>query len=321
MWESINHAETWARVDGGSFPANTVRVVHDPANCLISYALTDHGLFVSQDRGASWQVTSLIEGIHGLVFVDRETPLSRALVVGTDTGVKVSVDEAVSWIDMSSGLLAQPHTVTYGHDQLIATSDSGYFTCNTVDCAGLAQPLEPEEERGIVDVIEFYNTDLDHYFMTASEADVVFIEQGLAGPGWIRTGEEFLAWSLGSGNPEITDVCRFYGSVYPGPNSHFFSVSPPECRTLMILQEVQPADQPRWNFEGYAFSILPPSQDDQQPCPEDTIPVYRAYNNGYDRGEDSNHRYFTDLNLLIPLLDKGWSDEGVTFCSPLGAES
>ena len=315
LWESTDHGSTWQQVDDGSFPPWTVRVIHDPENSLVSYALTNTGLFVSVDRGISWQAAALVEPIHGMVFVERIEPLSRALIAGTDTGIKISVDEAATWVNMSKGLLAIPHTVTYGHGMLIATSDAGYFTCNTVDCAGLSQPLPPEEESGIVEVTEFYNTDLDHYFITASEAEANGIDQGAAGSGWIRTGESFLAWGVGS-NVEAANVCRFYGSVNPGPNSHFYSVSTQECSYLMTLQEIQPADKPRWNLEGYAFSLVPPSQDKQQPCPDTFIPVYRAYNNGYKRGEDSNHRYVTNLDLLSPLLDKGWSEEGVVFCSP-----
>ena len=314
LWESIDHGSTWQQVDDGSFPAWAVRVIHDPENPLISYALTNNGLYVSLDRGVSWKVTSLAEPVHGLVFVERNEPLSRALVVGTDTGIKVSVDEAVSWLDMSQGLLEIPHTVTYGHGMLIATSDAGYFTCNTVDCAGLSQALPSEEETGIVDVIEFYNTDLDHYFITASESEAEGIDNGAAGPGWIRTGESFLGWSMGS-TIEAANVCRFYGSVNPGPNSHFYTISTEECSFLMQLQETQPSTKPRWNFEGYAFSIMSVDPQDQT-CLEDFIPVYRAYNNGFQQGKDSNHRYVTNQDLLIPLLDKGWTNEGVVFCSP-----
>jgi len=316
LWESVDHGATWRQVDDGSFPPQTVRVIHDPENSNISYSLTRSGLFVSGDRGVSWQATSLTKAVHGMVFVERNEPLSRALIVGTDSGVRVSVDEAVSWIDMSAGLLAIPHTVTYGHDMLLATSDAGYFTCNSVDCAGLSQPLPPEKENGIVEVIEFYNTKLDHYFITASQADIDFIDQGLAGNGWTHTGESFLAWSLGS-NVEAANVCRFYGSYYPGPNSHFFSVSTQDCSFLMTLQETRPATKPRWNFEEYAFSIMPPIQGRQEPCSENFVPVYRAYNNGYSKGEDSNHRYVTNLGLLAPLIEKGWSNEGVVFCSPI----
>lgn len=315
LWESTDDGASWQQVDDGSFPSNTVRVVHDPEDSLISYALTSSGLFVSFNRGVSWQTTSLAEPVHGLVFVERNDPLSRALIVGTNTGIKVSADEALSWVDMSKALLEIPHTVTYGHGMLIATSDAGFFTCNTVDCVGLSQAFPPEEESGIVDVIEFYNTDLDHYFITASESEAEGIDSGSAGPGWVRTGKSFLAWSLGN-TVEANNVCRFYGSVNPGPNSHFYTISTQECSYLMHLQETHPSTKPRWNFEGYAFALKQPQPDQEQACSENFVPVYRAYNNGFSQGEDSNHRYVTDLDLLTPMLENGWVNEGVAFCSP-----
>jgi hypothetical protein len=316
LWESADHGANWQQVDDGSFPPWTVRVVHDPENTLVSYALTSTGLFVSLNRGVTWQSTSMTEPVHGLVFVDRIEPLSRALIVGTDTGIQVSVDEATTWLDMSSGLLEIPHTVTYGHGMLIATSDAGYFTCNTIDCAGLSQVLPHAEDRHAVKVIEYYNTDLDHYFMTSMAEEVNLIDQGLAGPGWIQTGESFLAWNLGA-TVEAANVCRFYGSMQPGPNSHFYTLSTQDCSFLMELQETQPITEPRWNFETYAFSIMPPIQDEQEACSEGFIPVYRVYNNGFQQGKDSNHRYVTNLNLITPMVDEGWTDEGVAFCSPV----
>jgi len=145
LWESTNHGATWQQVDDGSFPRWTVRIVHDPENALISYALTNHGLFISADRGTSWQATSLAGPVHGMVFIKRMPGLSRALIVGTDTGVSVSIDESTSWVNMSRGLPETAQTVTYGHGQLIATSDVGYFTCNAIDCAGLATPFHIEK--------------------------------------------------------------------------------------------------------------------------------------------------------------------------------
>lgn len=216
---------------------------------------------------------------------------------------------------MSGGLLDIPHTVTYAHDTLIATSDAGYFTCNRIDCAGLSQSTESTEDDGLVEVVEFYNVNLKHYFMTSSVDEIKLIADGLAGAGWERTGESFLAWELGS-NFAASNVCRFYGSVHPGPNSHFYSLSMHDCRSLMDLQETQPSTQPRWNFEQWAFSVISPVKEIDQPCADELIPVYRAYNNGYAQGEDSNHRYVTDPELLKPLLDEGWSEEGVVFCSP-----
>ena len=317
LWESLDEGATWYRIDDGSFPAQTVRIVHDPDHPDTSYALTARGLKVGRPDHQGrihWQATAMWRAVHGLAFVDRIPPLSRALVIGTDTGVLVSVDEGKSWQPMASGLLAIPHTVTWAHGLLVATSEAGYFTCNAVDCAGAAQPVPAEAERGTVTVTEFYHRDLDHYFMTASAEEAAGIDAGAAGPGWERTGQAFTAWSV-LGNPAAgMNLCRFYGSVEPGPNSHFFTLSTGECSQLMDLQARTPASEPRWNFEGYAFAAVPPAADDAAPCPEATVPVFRAYNGGFERGEDSNHRYVTDRTLLGPLVARGWVDEGVAFC-------
>lgn len=65
-------------------------------------------------------------------------------------------------------------------------------------------------------VIEFHNVILDHYFLTDDAGEAAGIDLGSAGPGWVRTGYGFNS----GGN---VSVCRFYGSVSPGPNSHFFT--------------------------------------------------------------------------------------------------
>ncbi len=317
LWESLDEGATWYRIDDGSFPAQTVRIVHDPDHPDTSYALTARGLKLGRPDPQGrihWQATSMWRVVYGLAFVDRIPPLSRALVIGTDTGVLVSVDEGKSWEPMASGLLAIPHTVTWAHGMLVATSEAGYFTCNTVDCAGAAQPVPAPEERGPVTVTEFYHRDLDHYFMTASAEEAAGIDAGAAGPGWERTGQAFTAWSV-LGNPEAgMNLCRFYGSVEPGPNSHFFTLSTGECSQLMDLQARTPATEPRWNFEGYAFAAVPPADDAVAPCPAGTAPVFRAYNRGFERGEDSNHRYVTNRALLGPLVARGWVEEGVAIC-------
>ncbi len=316
LWESIDDGATWTQVDNGSFPENTVRIVHDPDDTQISYALTSEGLYISTNRGIDWQSTLLLsEAAHGMVFIDRTPPLSRALVVGTDSGVKISTDEGSSWLDMNKGLLNIPHTVTYHNGVLVASSNAGYFTCNGVDCGGEAQAVPAQEERGLVTVTEFYNTELGHYFMTPSEEEANGIDQGSAGPGWVRTGETFQAWSqLGNSYSYATHLCRFYGSVNPGPNSHFFTISSQECSSLLELEQTTLATKPRWNFEQYSFMAIPSSLEAPQPCPEDSLPIYRAYNGGFARGEDSNHRYVTDPTLLEPMVQEGWVDEGVVFC-------
>ncbi|MDP2829977.1 MAG: hypothetical protein Q8O37_15405 [Sulfuricellaceae bacterium] len=158
----------------------------------------------------------------------------------------------------------------------------------------------------IASVIEFYNTNLDHYFITADSSEAALIDGGSAGPGWMRTGNTFKS---GGG----TFVCRFYGSMSPGPNSHFYTVDPDECAYLKQLQASTPATQKRWNFESLDFASTPATNG---ACLGGTVPVYRAYNNGYARGVDSNHRITSNSTAIQEVVTRGWSNEGVVMCAP-----
>ena len=160
---------------------------------------------------------------------------------------------------------------------------------------------------GAAPVIEFYNTTLDNYFITAEPIEVAAIDGGSAGPGWIRTGSTFDA---GGSSP----VCRFYGSISPGPNSHFYTVLPEECEALKQLQATTPSSQKRWNFESLDFVTGAPGAGGA--CPVGTIAVYRAYNDGFGRGVDSNHRITADPAAIQQVVNRGWRDEGVVMCAP-----
>ena len=50
----------------------------------------------------------------------------------------------------------------------------------------------------LVEVIEYYNASVDHYFITAIPQEIANLDGGLA-PGWTRTGLSFLAFASGSG--------------------------------------------------------------------------------------------------------------------------
>lgn len=155
-------------------------------------------------------------------------------------------------------------------------------------------------------VVEFYNAVMDHYFITADINEAATLDSGGAGPGWSRTG---LSFKPGGDTP----VCRFYGSVTPGPNSHFYSAIADECNFLKLLATTTPAGQPRWNFEGYAFATSLPANG---LCPVRTVPVYRAYNNGFLLGKDSNHRITSNADAIQQVVARGWKYEGIVMCAP-----
>lgn len=155
-------------------------------------------------------------------------------------------------------------------------------------------------------VVEFYNSNLENYFITADTTEAAAIDNGSAGAGWIRTGYNFE--SGGGSSP----VCRFYGSQSPGPNSHFYTVDAGECANLKQIQANTLATEKRWNYEGISFNSTPATN---QICPTSSTPIYRAYNNGFARGVDSNHRIAASLTAIQEVVTRGWTNEGVVMCS------
>ena len=160
-------------------------------------------------------------------------------------------------------------------------------------------------------VVEFYNSGLQHYFITASAEEAAGVDAGSAGPGWSRTGEAWPAWLLGP-LPGAAEVCRFYGNATPdritglrrGPNSHFYTFQGPECE--------QVKNDPGWVYEApnKYFTIQPVAGQ----CPAGTLPIYRAYNNRFAQN-DSNHRYAVSSAIYNQMIAQGWKGEGVVMCT------
>ncbi|CAN5399554.1 hypothetical protein BH11PSE11_BH11PSE11_14470 [soil metagenome] len=169
-----------------------------------------------------------------------------------------------------------------------------------------------DKAAATVSAIEFYHAQLNHYFRTPDAAEASGIDKGSAGAGWTRTGDDFPVYLTTATPPGGASVCRFYGSVSPGPNSHFYTASQAECDGLKASALSTPAAQKRWNYEGLSFAVGLPSG---AVCPSGTTPVYRLYNNGYAKGVDSNHRYTTLAAEYQRLLGAGWTGEGVAMCS------
>ncbi|MBK8741081.1 MAG: hypothetical protein IPM02_16840 [Betaproteobacteria bacterium] len=156
-------------------------------------------------------------------------------------------------------------------------------------------------------VVEFYNPDLDNYFITAEPVEQAFIDTGAVGR-WQRTGNAFA-----TGGPN--QVCRFYGSLSPGPNSHFYTADAAECAALKQLQASTPASEKRWNFESNDFATTPAVNGG---CAGGLVPVYRAYNNGFARGVDSNHRITSNHAAYQQTVAAGSIGEGVVMCATWG---
>lgn len=164
---------------------------------------------------------------------------------------------------------------------------------------------------GAATAIEFYNTGLKHYFITTDAGEAAGIDAGAAGPNWSRTGETFKVWTAQAGG--ATAVCRFYGSVSPGPNSHFYTADTAECASLRTLEASTPETQKKWHYEGSGFFVASPQSAS---CASGMAPIHRYYNDGYARGDDSNHRLTANAALRTAMESAGWRYEGVVMCAP-----
>jgi len=186
----------------------------------------------------------------------------------------------------------------------LASAAAALFACGVVTAA------EPTAT-----VVEFYNTTLRHYFVTANAVEASGIDNGSAGPGWVRTGGRFSAFADAADAADLLAVCRFYGSTEidsatgqrRGPNSHFYTSDAAECAQVKL--------DPGWHYEGIAYYI---HATGAQGCGSDRQNVYRSYNNGYVHN-DSNHRYTTDLTVQQKMPAQGYAPEGVVMCAPVSA--
>ena len=153
-----------------------------------------------------------------------------------------------------------------------------------------------------------------HYFYTSDPAEQFALETGKYG-AWGRTGRSFKSGGY-------VPVCRFYGSMRPGPNSHFFTGSAGECEGLKTLQRPN-AQVPQWNYESLGFTVTLPrvGVEESAKCINGTIPVRRAYNNAFTASGrnawDSNHRLSVSQADIDAVVRLGWKDEGIVFCVPL----
>jgi hypothetical protein len=149
----------------------------------------------------------------------------------------------------------------------------------------------------VVQIDEFFNATLQHYFITADSNEKTDLDAGVHA-GWSRTGQSFKAYAAGSSaGSRINPVCRYNGQL---SSSHFHSGSAAECFAVHVHH---PFD---WIYESdNVFQIdLPDTATGA--CPVGTIPVFRLWN----QRADSNHRYTTTAAIKAQMLAAGYLAEG-----------
>lgn len=162
------------------------------------------------------------------------------------------------------------------------------------------------ERPPTIEVVEYYNADLDHFFITWIGAEMANLDAGRTPTLWKRTGYKFRVYTV---TPAGTSpVCRYY--IPPGKgDSHFFGRGTAEC-------DATGASHPDFVLEerNFMFVYLPGIGR----CPSGTALVYRVFSNR----PDANHRYMVDPAVRDQMVAKGWLAEGdgpdqVVMCAPI----
>ena len=165
----------------------------------------------------------------------------------------------------------------------------------------------------LVTVVEFYNRQLDHYFISPLAPDIDALDTGRFA-GWERTGLTFQAypvepsecgWQPPPGNcVGFNPVCRFFIPPQHG-NSHFFSAAPADCDFILAHTTTDPS------FSGYIYEtpsafVMTLANTTTGACPPNTVPVYRLWNQRFD----SNHRFTIDPVVKAQMVARGYVAEG-----------
>jgi hypothetical protein len=183
------------------------------------------------------------------------------------------------------------------------TSDGNYDFDLTAFASTAASALPSTAPT--VNVVEYYNADLDHYFITWIASEMAKLDAGGTPTRWTRTGRSFKAY--GAAQSSTSQVCRFYIPPADG-NSHFFGRSPAECAATQQAHAEFVLEDP-----SYMHIVMPAAGT----CPSGTQPVFRLFNNR----ADANHRYTIDPAVRDAMIAKGWVAEGdgpdhVVMCVP-----
>lgn len=158
-------------------------------------------------------------------------------------------------------------------------------------------------------VVEYYDSAVDHYLITANPAEIAYMDTNFA-TQIPRTGEIFYAWTDPTQAPaDAVPVCRFFAGGLI--NSHYYSTTPAACQYI----ETNLAFVWKLEFAAAFYVELP---DVNGNCPASTLPVYEFFDNRADAAQ----RFSIDLSVRRTMINRAWVPLGngpnyVAWCSPI----
>ncbi|QJR15935.1 hypothetical protein [Usitatibacter palustris] len=157
-----------------------------------------------------------------------------------------------------------------------------------------------------VGVREYYNSKINHFYMSSNPDEMAWLDAGGGGGGWVHTGEAWTTHMDSAPNcytPNYSPVYLFYGTPGIGPNSHYYTTNPAECGYLR-------------NTTGWTYLTTPfgAQRTNNGACTlEAPVGLMLLYNNRAAQN-DSNHRYTSSQAIYQSMLAQGWIGYGVQLC-------
>ena len=274
--------------------------------------------------------------VHQFTYGTSVTPQLIAIDVAKRTATALDAPAVIA-SDIAIGATGHIYLTTHFGEVLRRDASSGawstfgHLSSAHVDLHPVVDRYEPGERLAVYGPTgvawsqgkaaraeEFHHIGLGHYFLTANTDEAASLRNA-AGQGWLATGESFpviadAPWTSPRRGPGPQPVCRFYGSINPGPNSHFYTLSALECSALKALAQRTPASEPRWNYEGIAFHAVGTSA--RSFCASTEQIVYRFFNGGSARGIEPNHRFVSGAGQKATMSAAGWTLEDSAWCVP-----
>jgi uncharacterized protein (TIGR03437 family) len=240
-------------------------------------------------------------GIDGQVAASANLPTPRA-AIGIEVGGVASPFTAAS---ATPSTAAGATTITFRVPQVGTTGAAPLVLVAGGQRSFANASLFVTASGAPVDVVEYYNETLDHYFITWVAAEQANLDAGKTPTPWKRTGSTFKAYV--TAEPGTSAVCRFYIPPLLG-DSHFFGRGSAECAQTRQKNPTFTLEDPQF------MNVYLPTAG---ACAQGTTPIYRVFSNR----ADANHRYMTDRAIRDQMVAKGWVAEGdgpdrVVMCAP-----
>ncbi len=166
-------------------------------------------------------------------------------------------------------------------------------------------------EVDFVTVIEYYNMDLDHYFLASDPSEAASLDN-TPGGAWRRTGFGFHSYAASKdGGLQGLPVCRLHGTRSAELSTHFFTADPNECDDL--------ADHSggAWQLESRdAFRVAAPDMRTGA-CPAGQRPVYRllAVRSDWSHRFTTNPRERDRMLIQEGYVPEGFGPDQVAMCA------